>query len=150
MRLRSSLLSTLAVLLLVAPPAFATPVATSEEEYSGLGRVFPDPLAGCEGGEEKSGCSPHAQGNVPATQFVGVDEFVDAMEFMNTAEAHPEWARFMEVLPLDGKKGDGSGTKAGAEMFPGNNLGSLEFTPEPRFQSAGLATSTGPKKGPDI
>ena len=27
--------------------AAATPVATSDATYSGLGRVFPDPLAGC-------------------------------------------------------------------------------------------------------
>ncbi|CAA9504888.1 MAG: hypothetical protein AVDCRST_MAG30-2140 [uncultured Solirubrobacteraceae bacterium] len=137
----------IALTLLFASPAVATPVATSEQSYSALGRVFPDPLAGCRGGGEGSGCSPHARGNVPATQFVGVDEFVDAMRFMNTNSRG--WSRYMEVLPLDGKMGDGSGSNM-LEAFPGNNLATSEFTPDPKFQSAGLATTTGAKKKSDI
>ena len=45
----------------------------------------------------------------------------------------------MEVWPLDGKKGDGGGTKAGDEMWPGNNLAKLEWTPKEEYQSAGIA-----------
>ncbi len=138
----------IALSLLFASPAAASPVATNEQSYSALGRVFPDPLAGCRGGAEGSGCSPHARGNVPAVQFVGVDEFVDALRFMNTNARG--WSRYMEVLPLDGKMGDGSGTEPGPSMFPGNNLPDLEFTPNPKFVSAGLATTTGTKKKSDL
>ena len=52
-------------------------------------------------------CSPRAQGTIPALSFIGVDEFVDALKYMN-----PRWSRYMEVLVLDGKIGDGSQTKA--------------------------------------
>ena len=51
-------------------------------------------------------CSPNAQGNVPAAQFIGVDEFVDAIQFMNSK---PEWQRYLEVLPLDGRMGENDG-----------------------------------------
>jgi hypothetical protein len=54
------------VVLLAPAAAHATPVATNDSQYSQLGRVFPDPLAGCT----SSPCSPNAQGNVPATQFI--------------------------------------------------------------------------------
>ena len=33
--------------LVMAAPAPAAPVATNDAQYSILGRVFPDPLAGC-------------------------------------------------------------------------------------------------------
>jgi hypothetical protein len=120
--------------LVVAAPAAATPVADTDSEYSGLGRVFPDPLANCTG----TPCSPFAQGNVPATQFIGYQEFISGMTFLNSK---PEWRRYLEVWPLDGKVGAGSQTKVGNDMFPGNDLGRLEFTPKPAYQSAGLATS---------
>jgi hypothetical protein len=51
-----------------ASAAAATPVATSDASYSVLGRVFPDPLAGCVA--STPACDPNAQGNVPATQFI--------------------------------------------------------------------------------
>ena len=127
--------------LALPAPAVATPVADTDSEYSGLGRVFPDPLANCQRGGENSPCSPFAQGNVPATQFIQHSEFVAAMRYMNTSEAHPEWKNYMEVLPLDGKLGDGSGTKAGPDMFPGNNMTDLEFTPRKENMSAGIPTS---------
>ena len=124
--------------LVSAAPAVATPVADNEGEYTALGRVFPDPLANCQRGGEGSPCSPFAQGNVPATQFIGFQEFVSGMQFLNSK---PEWRRYLEVWPLDGKMGDGSQTKPGNEMFPGNDLGRVEFTPKPENQSAGLPTS---------
>jgi hypothetical protein len=110
-------------------PAFAaaSPVATSDESYSVLGRVFPDPLAGCQNFGQ-SPCSPNAQGNFPATQFLQYQEFESALEFMNQ---RPEWARYMEVWPLS------------TGQFPGNNLaGGPEFDPKPEYKSAGLPTST--------
>ncbi|MDQ3934118.1 MAG: hypothetical protein M3340_05750 [Actinomycetota bacterium] len=129
--------------LVVAAPAAATPTADNDGEYAALGRVFPDPLANCRG----TPCSPFAQGNVPATQFIGYQEFVNGMRYLNSK---PEWQRYLEVWPLDGKMGDGSQSKPGDDMFPGNNLGRLEFKPSARYQSAGLATSTQARSKADL
>src|SRR3954451_13464378 len=103
--------------------ALATPVATNDAGYLALGRVFPDPLAGCQLVGVKP-CSPNAQGNAPATQFIQYQELIDGLKFMNT---RAEWRRYMEVWPLDGYLGDGSGSGLGTDAFPGNNLGKLEF-----------------------
>ncbi|HEX8646781.1 MAG TPA: M14 family zinc carboxypeptidase [Thermoleophilaceae bacterium] len=129
--------------LVLAAPAGATPVATSQEQYSSLGRVFPDPLANCTG----TPCSPFAQGNVPATQFIGYQEFVSGMRLLNSK---PEWRRYLEVWPLDGKMGEGSQSQPGDAMFPGNDLGRLEFKPRSDHQSAGLATSTQSRSKSDM
>ncbi len=118
--------------------ALATPVATNDSEYTALGRVFPDPLAGCQEADSEP-CSPNAQGNTPATQFIQWQEFLDGMQYMNQ---RPEWQNHMEVWPLDGKLGEGAGTGLGADAFPGNNLGRLEFEPKEEYQSAGLPSST--------
>src|SRR4051794_17395781 len=91
--------SLLLAVLALAPAASAGPVATSDDQYSVYGRVFPDPMGGC-GQIGASPCSPNAQGNVPATQFIGYDEFVNGMRYLNSK---PEWQRYLEVLPLDGK-----------------------------------------------
>ncbi len=131
---------------LIASTAIASPVATSEDEYQALGRVFPDPLAGCQNAGS-SPCSPNAQGNVPANQFIQFPEFLSALKYMNQK---PDWQRYMEVWALDGKDGDGSGTGLGGDAFPGNNLGKLEFTPNARFQSAGLATTDGGREHNDM
>src|SRR6185436_17427141 len=120
--------------LAFCPAAVATPVATSDAQYQALGRVFPDPLANCQLIGTKP-CSPNAQGNVPAGQFIQYGEFIDALKYMNQ---RPEWNRRMEVWTLDGKAGDGSGTGLGTDAFPGNNLGKLEFKPKSEYQSAGL------------
>ena len=68
----------LTILALAAPATLATPVATDANTYAGLGRVFPDPLAGCQNAGT-SPCSPNAKGNIPATQFIGYTEFVNAL-----------------------------------------------------------------------
>src|SRR3954470_12364625 len=129
--------------------ASASPVATDDASYSALGRVFPDPLAGCQNAGT-SPCSPNAEGNVPATQFIQIGEFVNALTYMNT---QPEWQKYMEVLVLDGKVGAngageevpdgdlGVGSTPGDAMFPGDTL-PLEFDPKPENKSAGLPTST--------
>ena len=132
-------------LLVLAVPAVAGPVATDENSYKQLGRVFPDPLAGCQPGAGV--CSPFAQGNSPATQFIGYQEFVNGMQFLSSK---PEWRRYLEVWPLDGKLGEGSGSKPGNEMFPGNDLGRLEFKPSSRYQSAGLPTTTQSRQKADL
>jgi hypothetical protein len=136
----------LALLAFLAPAAGASPVATSDGDYSALGRVFPDPLAGCQNAGS-SPCSPNAQGNVPATQFIQFNEFLDALQYMNKKG---EWQRYMEVWALDGKLGEGSGTGLGGDAVPGNNLGKLEFTPNPRYQSAGLASTDGSRRHHDM
>jgi Zinc carboxypeptidase len=128
-----------------AAAASATPVATSDSQYMQLGRVFPDPLAGCQQ-TGQSPCSPNAQGNVPATQFIQYTELVDALKYMNSK---PEWQRYLEVWPLDGKEGDGSGTDE-KTAFAGNNLGHFEFTPKPEYQSAGLPTTDINRKKSDL
>src|SRR3954470_3903898 len=127
----------------ISAPAGATPVATNDGSYQALGRVFPDPMAGCD----KSGgvCSPNAKGNVPAQQFIGIDEFVDAIKYMNQK---PAWRRYMEVLTLDGKLGDGAGSGKDPDI-PGNNL-SPEFTPKAEFVSAGLPTTDVDRKKSDL
>ncbi len=132
--------------MLVTGGAAASPVATSDAQYLVLGRVFSDPLAGCQV-VNASPCSPNAQGNVPAGQFIQYTEFLDALRYMNQ---RPEWRRYMEVWALDGKVGDGSGSGLGGDAFPGNNLGRLEYAPKPEHQSAGLPTSTLERKKSDL
>ncbi|HYH59610.1 MAG TPA: M14 family zinc carboxypeptidase [Thermoleophilaceae bacterium] len=107
----------------VPATAQAGPVATTDAQYTAYGRVFPDP----QGGACSSPCSPLAQGNVAATQFIGYQEFVDAVTYMNSKE---DWQRFLEVWPLD------------TGEFPGNDLGRREFKPNEEFVSAGLPTTT--------
>ena len=128
-----------AAFLFVAAPAMGAPVATSDGAYQALGRVFPDPQAGCQqAGAGGAPCSPNAQGNLPATSFIGIDEFVDALRYMN---GRADWRRYMDVWALDGKVGDGSsdGSSPGA-VFPGDNV-PLEFHPSSKFDSAGIPTT---------
>jgi hypothetical protein len=134
----------LTILALAAPVALSAPTADSAGAYQALGRVFPDPLAGCQN-IGASPCSPNAQGNIPATQFIGYDEFIRAIGFMNT---QPQWQRYMEVWPLDGKLGDGAGN-AKAPDVPGNNL-EPEFKPDPKNVSAGLPTTSGDRQKHDL
>src|SRR3954453_23441838 len=93
------LTATLAALLLLPAAAHAAPVATDDSSYAALGRVFPDPqsMTSCPGGP----CSPHRQGNVPATTFIGYNDFENAVAYMNQ-----KWSRYLEVWTLDGKKDD--------------------------------------------
>src|SRR4051812_9138056 len=126
-----------------AAPAMAPPVATSASSYQALGRVFPDPMAGCQ--NSAGTCSPYAQGNVPATQFIGIDEFVDAIKYMNSQQ---KWQRYMEVLALDGKLGDGAGSGKNPDI-PGNNQ-TPEYTPNPQGVSAGLPTTDLDRKKSDL
>jgi hypothetical protein len=130
------------VFLIAAAPAGAAPVATSEPQYQAYGAVFPDPLAVCQ-----QQCDPNSRGTTNASSFIQWQEFVDAITFMNQNE---DWRRYMEVWPLDGKKGAGSGTQAGDEMWPGNNLSRLEWTPREEYQSAGLATTQRGRQKSDL
>ena len=144
----------IAVLLIAAAwpvaTAAASPVATDDGSYGVLGRVFPDPMGGCQQ-MGSSPCSPNAQGNLPAGQFIGYQEFVDGMKYMNSK---PEWARYMEVWPLDGKEGDNDANPAPASTpagaFPGNNLGSFEFQPKAEYHSVGLAQTDGSRSKQDL
>ena len=125
--------------------ASATPVATNDGQYSQYGAVFPDPLGGCNQSGIKP-CSPSARGNLPATQFIGYEELVSGLTFLNSK---PQWRRYLEVWPLDGKIGDGSGTNE-RSAFPGNDLGKFEFTPNAAFRSAGLPTTGLGRKHSDL
>jgi hypothetical protein len=113
--------------------AVAAPVATSDSSYQALGAVFPDPLGGCQNAAGLPGCDPAARGNVAARSFIGFAEFVNAIRFMNQK---PDWQRYMEVLPLDGKLGPGAGNARHPDV-PGNNL-APEWDPKPEYESAGL------------
>jgi hypothetical protein len=124
-------------LLASAVPAWAGPVARDDADYQRLGRVFPDPLAGCAQTRSPI-CSPHAQGNQPATQFIGYQEFIDGLRFLNSK---PQWRRYLEVWALDGQLGPGGDANSTDGGFPGNNLGRLEFKPDPRNESAGIPTT---------
>ncbi|MEA2167344.1 MAG: hypothetical protein QOF76_644, partial [Solirubrobacteraceae bacterium] len=129
-----------AACLIAADTASATPVATDDASYSFLGRVFPDPQAGCQNAPSGGPCDPKAEGNVPATQFIGVDEFKDAVKYMNSK---PEWQRYMEVWALDGKFDGAASSPAGAspsDEDPGNSQ-PLEFDPKAEYVSAGLPTT---------
>src|SRR3954449_7821776 len=143
MRLLAALAAAAALFLCAAGAAMATPVATDDGSYQALGRVFPDPLAGCS--NSGGACSPTANGNIPATQFIGVDEFVDAIKYMNSK---PEWQRYMEIVALDGKLGDGAGNGKDPDV-PGNNL-DPEFKPDPSYVSAGLPTTDLDRKKSDL
>jgi hypothetical protein len=149
MRRLAMLALALTATALSATDALATPVATNDASYAALGRIFPDPLAGCQPGVGV--CSPNAQGNMPATQFIGVDEFVDGLLYMNSK---PEWQRYLEVWPLDGRRGandtDDPPAATSAEAFEGNNLPSFEFTPRTEFKSVGLPTTTRERMRSDI
>jgi zinc carboxypeptidase len=137
--MRRLLLPALALVATALPlaTAQASPVATDDGSYSVLGRIFPDPMGGCQNAGT-SPCSPNAQGNVPAGQFIGVDEFVDGIHFMNSK---PEWQRYLEVCPLDGRSGANDGDEPplpNREAFEGNNLDSCDFTPKTEYKSVGL------------
>src|SRR3954468_7848345 len=142
-----------ATIALTTAPAFAGPVAQDDGSYQLLGRVFPHPQGACNSGP----CSPNAKGNLPATSFIGYQELVNGLKYMNdgASDNSKQWQRYMEVWTLDGdldgnSKDDGTddttpGTDEKAN-FPGDDLGFWEFTPQGRNHSAGLpaAQSTGP------
>ena len=48
---------------------------------------------------------------MPATQFIQIEEFIDALTYMNQ---RPEWRNYMEVLVLDGRIGEKRRRRAGA------------------------------------
>ncbi|HEX8119996.1 MAG TPA: M14 family zinc carboxypeptidase [Solirubrobacteraceae bacterium] len=137
MRRFAMLALALAATALTTATASAFPVATDDNSYGVLGRIFPDPMGGCQNAGT-SPCSPNAQGNVPSTQFIGVDEFVDGLHFMNSK---PEWQRYLEVCPLDGRAGANDGDEPplpNQQAFEGNNLSSCDFSPKTEYKSVGL------------
>ncbi|HEX8065590.1 MAG TPA: M14 family zinc carboxypeptidase [Thermoleophilaceae bacterium] len=144
MRTRAVSLVAVVASLAAAVPAIAAPVASNDGAYAALGRVFPDPMAGCQQAGS-SPCSPNAQGNLPATQFIGIDEFIDAIRYMNSK---PQWQPYMEIWALDGKLGDGAGSSS-KDVDPGNNL-PLEFDPSPKYVSAGLPTTDLSRRKSDL
>ena len=141
--MRRLLVITVAIAALVLPAAAsATPVATSDAEYASLGRVFPDPLANCSG----TPCDPNAQGNQPATQFIQYPELISGLRYLNSK---PAWRRYLEVQPLDGKLGDGSGTDP-KTAFPGNDGRPFHFSPKKAYHSTGLAQTGLSRKVSDL
>ena len=77
----SALLISGAVVIGGAPPAKSGPVATSNETYTPLGRVFPDPQ-GCGAGTGPQ--SPWAKGTACAVDFIQYQEMVDGMKYMES------------------------------------------------------------------
>ena len=122
-----------AALLLVAgvaitiQPAAAVPnpVATTDAQLAASGRVFPDPQ-GCEAynvpdengdgiKDTPEGVSPYAKGRVCAEQFLGYDEVIAGLTFLQG-----KLPRFVQVIRLD-------------EAYDNDN-----------YRSAGVPTSFGP------
>jgi hypothetical protein len=123
-----------AACLIGATAAVAAPVANDDASYGVLGAVFPDPQAGCQNSPDESApCDPRARGNVPAAQFIGIDEFIAGVQFMNRRD---DFNGYMDVWALDGKIGAGSGSTP-TDIDPNNDV-PLEFDPKPEYVSAGL------------
>ncbi|MBW3665556.1 MAG: hypothetical protein KY469_20870 [Actinobacteria bacterium] len=89
-----TVLSTVAITLVASAgaPGAATAVATDPATYAQYGRVFPDPLA-CLRGDP--GSSPWAKGDVCATGWLGWDETIAGLRFLESQ--HP---RYLDVLNL--------------------------------------------------
>src|SRR5262249_3457540 len=90
---------------LFAPAAGPHPVAPHDGQYAQYGRAWPDPLGGCQASGVQP-CSPNAEGKVPATQFIQYSELIDGLTYLQSKAA---WRRYLEVWPLDGRLGPGSG-----------------------------------------
>jgi hypothetical protein len=88
------LLSLVAVSLVfsLSRPAVSTPVALSPEEYQVLGRIWPDPHAGQAGAPGKS---PYAKGNVPAVDFMQMDELKLGLRFLD--KTFPQFVRVFRL-----------------------------------------------------
>lgn len=76
-----------------AGSASATPVASSQEEYTALNRIYPDPQ-GCQA--RTAPYSPYAKGRVCATDFLQFAELQSSLPFFE--ETFP---RFVKVYQLD-------------------------------------------------
>ena len=87
-------LTGLALLLTLAPAAFASPVAGSDVEYTALGRIFPDPH-GCFEGGAGTGTSPFAKGLVCANDFLQYAELEKGMAFLEQT-----FPKFVETFTL--------------------------------------------------
>jgi hypothetical protein len=87
-------------------PAFAGPIADSEEAYALCGRVFPDPQAywapplGEDTPHPGTGVSPWAKGNAPcaARTFISYDEALRGIEFL--AEELDITKDFVELIDI--------------------------------------------------
>lgn len=92
-RLIVASLVAISLLATMAPNALSTPVAGSEAEYTGLGRIFPDPHA-CNKGAPAA--SPFAKGTVCATDFIQFAELEKGLAFLEDT-----FPRFVKVYQLD-------------------------------------------------
>ena len=109
----------------------ATPVANNDGEYAAFGRVFPDPLGGCQRRRHAPPARPTRRATSRPQQFIGVDEFVRAASSSSTrspsGSATSRCGRWTAA-----RTPTTAGTAAGTDelaAFPGNNLGRCEFTP---------------------
>ena len=76
-------------LLLPSTHASSTPVATSDEQYTAMGRVFPDPH-GCN-----AAGSPFAKGTICATDFLQHSEMIDGLTYLETL--FPDFVEFYQL-----------------------------------------------------
>jgi hypothetical protein len=91
--MRRVLIVVIATLMVgVVAPANATPVATNNAEYDLLGRIFPDPQAGRD---EAPGNSPYAKGDVPAADFIQLEEFQRGTSYLE--EKFPGFVEFYRL-----------------------------------------------------
>lgn len=80
-----------------APRAAAVPVADNNTTYAAFGRVFPDPQ-GCLKGQ--AGASPWAKGNVCTVQFLGYDETIAGLRYLQ--QRFPRYAELVNLRDLKG------------------------------------------------
>ena len=151
-----------------SPPAFAGPIADSDELYTLCGRTFPDPHAywAPELGEDTphpgTRMSPFAKGNAPcaAKTFIAYDE---AIRGLNYLDQRPDTGKFIEVINLattqdpkirevlDEEMGDGWSeglSKTGGGIDKGELILVKVTAPEePGKQATTLAAPAGNGKG---
>ncbi len=94
----------------------ASPAAANDSTYAAYGRVFPDPQACTKG---LPGSSPWAKGKVCAANFLGLDETIAGLKFLQ--QKFPRFAKLVNLHDL----------KATVPEFAGLDM-----------QSAGLPTTT--------
>jgi hypothetical protein len=88
-----------AFLAALAGPVTASPVATTDTEYTAFGRAFPDPHGCAPNGAPAT--SPWAKGNACAAQFLQWQETLDGLHFLEG-----RFGRYMQVLNLRTQFGD--------------------------------------------
>lgn len=98
--------------------AAAVPVANNDTTYNAFGRVFPDPQ-GCLKGQ--AGASPWAKGNVCAVQFLGFDETIAGLRYLQ--QKFPRYAELVNLHDLKGSVAEFANLDMQTAGLPNMTLG---------------------------